>query len=76
MNQSSNSTEVGASAVSKPYFPAWGIALFALFGLAAVGVVFCFGRGWGYQSSTKEGRTGGSRRQEVSELNDQGAEDV
>jgi hypothetical protein len=41
MDPVSNSTTHVAFDGSKPYFPAWSLALFVLFGITAVGLLFC-----------------------------------
>jgi hypothetical protein len=54
LGQAYNSTSQSNYNMSKPYFPAWSLALFAFFGIAAVGVVFCVFRPRGGNSVVKE----------------------
>jgi hypothetical protein len=56
MAQVSNSTSDGhvVSDRSKPYFPAWGLALFALFGVVAITLIFCVHCRGGRKRSSKE----------------------
>lgn len=65
MNQSSTTPEVAVSTNSKPYFPEWGLAMFVLFGLAAIGVVFCIYRRAGNRRNSDSGRRDGLGFQET-----------
>ena len=76
MYQAINSTSQSIPNVSKPYFPAWSLALFVLFGIAAVGVVFCVYRRGGGNSSRKESVRGvESGHPETSERGDHAMKD-